>query len=261
MPDSALLKIDRANEHIGEVSRALKERPPFSYVLETDTNLNERSLFVKRDEAAVERISLICADAIHNIRAALDHAYWEIVSPCVADEREQRAIQFPFNDRAENLLGTVKQRHAFRVSQAFGEFIVSLGAHPEAGGDSLLYMINELNVIDKHRLLVPTKDHKRFSMALIRRQVPDFPTNISLEGAILSGNRRDIGWNFQPGEFTAPGLPGIPRSSKFEQQIEMPINIVFATRTAHNSEPIVAALAAMADKGRNIIDLIRRSVR
>src|SRR5260370_25078399 len=77
--DSASLKIERATKHIEELNELLRKTRPFSYTIETNAKTGERSAFPKRNEAAINAVALIIGDIVHNLRSALDHAYWVIL--------------------------------------------------------------------------------------------------------------------------------------------------------------------------------------
>jgi len=100
---SAYLKLNRASKHISEVSSLLQEERPFRYILKTDVKSGKRFLGPKVNEAVIDDISLICGDAIHNLRAAIDHAYITVLKPYISSPSVLRSIQFPFSRTATDL--------------------------------------------------------------------------------------------------------------------------------------------------------------
>ena len=178
MTDSAALKIDRATEHVNELNELFQKQRPFSYILETNTKTGQRATFAKKNEAVIHRAALICGDVIHNLRSALDHAYWEVVSPVATTEKERRLLQFPFSETEARLDETVKTRLADRVSPSFYQTLIDLKPHGEPGGNELLSLIHKLDIIDKHKLLIPTGDYTRLSSEMLIKQVPDFPRGL-----------------------------------------------------------------------------------
>ncbi len=189
---SAYLKIDRATEHVTQLNELFRKNRPFSYVLETNTKTGERATFSKENKPVIDRTALICAEAIHSLRVALDHAYWEIVSPFASSPKERRAVQFPFCERADRLNKTVKNRLANRVSQRFFNAIISLKPYGETGGNKLLYLIDRMDGAEKHRFSTPMADYTRLSSESIRHQVPDFPAVIG--DVTVSQFTRDVVW-------------------------------------------------------------------
>src|SRR4051794_25168032 len=80
MFDSARQKLKRAKHHIGGLGAAMavfhdEHRP---YKIELDANAGiVTAQFVEPD--ILVALGLIVGDAVHNLRVALDHAYWELL--------------------------------------------------------------------------------------------------------------------------------------------------------------------------------------
>jgi hypothetical protein len=136
MNDNAILKVQRALEHISELNQLFQKKRPFTYILETNVKTGQRATFAKTNELVVDAAALICGDAIHNLRSALDHAYWEIVSPFASTDSERERLQFPFSKTAARLVRNVEQRLANKVSPSFFQAILDLKPHGEKGGMS-----------------------------------------------------------------------------------------------------------------------------
>lgn len=109
---------------------------------------------VKRLAALPESIPLIAGDAAHNIRSALDHFAWSAASP---QERGTHTC-FPVWNSATAYTRDKWQKQVGKqmrgASAALIEAVVKLEPW-EAGRDSLLWAIHELDRVDKHRLLLP----------------------------------------------------------------------------------------------------------
>jgi hypothetical protein len=96
MSDSPSLKIDQAEERITELNELFQKKRPFGYFVETNTQTGERATFAKRDRIVVSKAAVICGKIVHHLRSALDHAYWDIVSPFANTDQERKRVQFPF---------------------------------------------------------------------------------------------------------------------------------------------------------------------
>jgi len=256
MSDSATLKIERSSEYIQELNELFREKHPFVFVVETDTKTRKRAAFIKHDEAIICRAAAISGDIVHNLRAALDHAYWKIVSPFATSPKEERSIQFPFSKTAAGLEEAVKNRLADRVSASFFKALIDLKPHGNDGGNKLLYLIHEMDAIDKHRLLIPTCDETRLPYDQIKRILPDFPFGAS-EGA------RFTGCNFK---WTVPFLPADigdlkpPTTHVFEKEVPVPIEIVFAVPSPLNRYPVIPTLNKLVNVARETIKIVRSAV-
>lgn len=258
MTDSSDAKIIRALEHIEELGGLLQESPPFSYVLETDTRTGLRATRPEKNESVVVKASVIAGDAIHNLRAALDHTYWSIVRPVVGTAREAKSVQFPFSESADRLREAVSNRLAQRVSTKFFDAIMSLAPHGEAGGNELLYLIHEADIIDKHQTLTPAGDYTELSSDLIRAQVPDFPSGLS-NVSFGSSGAGDVAWSIPVAQAQSMGLPGIPAPRKLKQKLDVPVQIVFRIRDTGPPMPFVPTLHRLSRVAQNAVEVMRNA--
>jgi hypothetical protein len=248
MADSTSLKIDRAAKHIVELNEVLRKKRPFTYVVETDTNTHKRSVFRKADEAVVEECAVISGDAVHNLRCALDHVYWEIVAPCLSGNDNPRRVQFPFTQEANRFPEAARQGYAHRAGTGFYCAILKLKAYEEIGGNELLSLIYRLDIIDKHKLLIPTIDYKKMSSDLIKAQVSDFPLNFP------AGGFRSVSQDER-------GTVVPPFTHKFQRKLNIPTDIIFTIWPSGQLTPVIPTLNAMVDMTRETISILRASAR
>ena len=57
----------------------------------------------------MDTVVIRCGEVLHNLRSAIDHAYWEAVSPCIEDASKHSAIQFPFAKDGSKLESAIKR--------------------------------------------------------------------------------------------------------------------------------------------------------
>jgi hypothetical protein len=253
---SAFLKLDNASEHIQKVNKILKEDRPFTYVLETDIQTSRRATFAKRDEAVIDKLALACGDAAHNLRSALDHAYSQIVLPFATTAGEKKAVQFPFCAGPQSLTEAVKNRLAHRVSQTFFDAIIALKPHGEPGGNKLLYLIEKMDIPDKHTDLTPMADYKTLSQEILRRQIPDFPKGVNNLG--FGGFRRDISWPFTSVDMDSVGRIVPPTTCVFEKELDVPVEIVFQIAAAKYQGPVIPTLNQILDVTKGVLTILER---
>lgn len=251
---SAHLKIDRAEKHIAELSQLLQRERPFRYMLETDTETLQRAVYAKPNEAVIDELALIGGDVLHQLRSALDHAFYAVVKPHFP--RGEGAAQFPFSRDEAGLEGAVKNRCAHRVSPEFFAFIMGLKPHGEAGGNKLLYMLHEANIVDKHRSFLPTTDHKTISSEMIRPYAPDFPPN--LLNITIGACGRDVVWNGPRSVLRTLGLPGLPLGRKHELEIPIPVSVRFRVGQGHDSHELLTTLKNLARAVRSVVGAMER---
>lgn len=255
--DTAELKLKRASERIAELDAFLADARPFSYVLQTNTITGERATLAKKNQAAADEAAAIAGDAVHNIRTALDHAYWDIVSPFATTKREQRAVQFPFCEEASRLEQTAKSRFADRVGGKFFNAIKALKPYKEEGGNRLLYAIELLDIPDKHRLLIPVAEYKELDARIIRRQVPDFPNIFNMIAAGVNG--RDVVWRSTSIDPTTLGELVPPTYFMFEKKLDVPVQIILPIGELSLRTPMVATLHNLAQVARHTIRIMRNA--
>jgi hypothetical protein len=252
--DSAALKIERAEERIAEVGKLLRETPPFVYVVHTNTYTNERSTRPKRNETLVNRCGLICGEAVHGMRSALDHAYWEIVSPFAITPKEQRAVQFPFCERADRLDEAIKNRLAHRVSTRFFDAIFDLKPYQEQGGNRLLALIDVLDVSEKHRKLTPVANYTLVTSDMIKLQAPDFPMTLN---ATFGDSIVDVMWQGYEYDRSQIGELVPPHMGIFEKKLNVPVDVVIRLGPDGDLAPMVPTLNSLVEVAKETIRIIR----
>lgn len=251
---SAYLKAREAAKRIDELYVLIRETPPFTYVVETNTQTRQRATFAKRNEAVADDISVKLGGIFHELRSAIDHAYWEIVSPFATTPKEERAIQFPFSVTAHRLDEAISNRLGPRVGPEFVDAIKRLRPHGEPGGNELLYLIHEVNGTDKHRTLTPLGDYTRLSGEMVRRQIPDFP--VGLHNISFAGCQRDIVWSLPHGVRIRPKVPGLPEPTKHEEELDVPVDVVFRVGANGNLRPVIPTLYALVDVAKKTIKVM-----
>ncbi len=125
------------------------------------------------------------------------------------------------------------------------------------GKDRILFLVNKINIIDKHRLLIPLVENKtirceEFSLLI---KAPSFP----VRGYFTAGgNDIDMTWWSEPkfirsnlGKRSSSGPP-----NKFKKIIDMPINVLFSVGELGYSDCAIRTLNAMRDEvDRALFDL------
>jgi hypothetical protein len=76
MFESAKLKVDRAKQHIRNLRTTLNS---YSQSARLEFGPEGSFITVTIDSGAEPTCSLIIGDAVHNLRAALEHAFWELM--------------------------------------------------------------------------------------------------------------------------------------------------------------------------------------
>ena len=258
MTDSPFLKLRRAAEHITQLDQLLRRTRPFFLVLKTNTQTGERTLGCERNHPIVDRIAVVCGDAIHKLCSALDHAYWEIVSPHCRTDRELRAIQFPFTSNASRLDNAIRQRMGHRAGTGFYCAIRRLVPYGDLGGNLLLFLIHEFDVTDKHKLLLPAVDESTLTFQWLESIDANNPWK-GWGGSMTLSEHADIKWinNSVPVDQLGTRVGHY----EFKRMLDVPISVVIPITLQGNIvmklPPAVPMLLEMAHMAEKTISIIR----
>lgn len=154
MFDGPRLKIKRADHHIEKLNNVVRDyiQSDF-YSLGIEKNPDGGNVFrFKQIKALPEEIPLLIGDAIHNLRSALDLLACEIVT--TAGGAPSRWTHFPIRDSRKEVEDAIKGGEI----KIAGSDIIALildSIQPYKGGNDFLSALHNLDIIDKHRLLIP----------------------------------------------------------------------------------------------------------
>ncbi|HBC3807719.1 TPA: hypothetical protein KD846_000418 [Vibrio alginolyticus] len=159
MFESAILKIERAKKHINDLHDLCS--------IYVDSNFCE--LWVEKDEesgsyflrlAQTKKppmdIPLIIGDAVHNLRSSLDIAYCELIRD-IAGIPLTPKTQIKIANTRKELVSSLTKGKGILVSRPdIAEVIATtLRPYKEGNEGSLLHALHDLNITDKHIILIP----------------------------------------------------------------------------------------------------------
>jgi hypothetical protein len=167
MADGGQLKLSRAREQIVEartIARSWLDSDTFTIVRATNPDTGRTEARVRLQGSPPDELSLAVGDAIHNMRAALDHAVFDAAYRNTGGsltEKEERALAFPildaappqgFANRNVGMLPHVPAdvRQVIEEVQPYGWNDAS---YPDGFRFHPLWRIHDLDRIDKHRRL------------------------------------------------------------------------------------------------------------
>ncbi len=152
---SAHLKIKWADKHIADLQAVFSRflQTDF-YRLGVDRDPDGRNVLRFESTVAVPwETPLLIGDAVHNLRSALDHVAHAIVAD--AGLTPSRRVSFPFAQDRQELISTLRNGE---IEAAAGQTLIDLivdTVRPYKGGNDALYAIHALDIVDKHKLLIP----------------------------------------------------------------------------------------------------------
>lgn len=252
--DSPSLKIARAEKHLAELGTLLKRTKPFTYCLETNWKTGQRATYARKNEQVCNDAAILIGDVIHNLRCALDHVYWDCTNRFAKSDGERRNIQFPVCNDEAGFKGSVLTGLPKRVSPEFVEALEKLKPYRKAG-NARLCAIHDLDVMDKHKLLIPVGDYTHISAAKLKSLIPDFPMSSGSFG--FGSNHRDIAWGVKPMTWTQRRKAKMPPSSIQEQEIDVEVNVVLSAEVGNFGEPVDKLLGHLVAETKSAVKTLK----
>jgi hypothetical protein len=110
-------------------------------------------LYILFAESLPDDFALIIGDVLHNLKASLDFAVNDVFFRRFG--KFSPHTRFPVRDTRDELIAAVHGGTIYQASKAVGDFIVEV-VKPYKGGNNALWTLHDLNIRDKHILLLPT---------------------------------------------------------------------------------------------------------
>jgi hypothetical protein len=240
--EASRLKVSRAEHHLDELQgriAAYLSKNPFRAVIEDDGAGRQRLTF-RVSKPVPKELSAIIGDAIHNLRAALDLLACEIVR---LNGQSDDDVHFPFCDAPERLEKTIKKRHLDRAAPAAVNLVRAL--RPYNGGNVELRALHDLDIQDKHRMLIPMADWADFG-------------KIKIGGISLEGGGQHFGPvqdGYSPFKFaTDPKL-------KVGQTVKATYHLTLGPRLPLGTRDLVSAIRDLVKLVANTIDAFENSLK
>jgi hypothetical protein len=148
------LKIERANQHILDLNATLSafvSTDFYSLRVEKDPKTGDHVLKFGTTRPLPERIPLIIGDALHNLRAALDFVASELVRRA---NGPMKHIKFPVRETREEMEAALRGGE-IRVSHPDVITCILNEIKPYKGGNDALCALHDMDIADKHLLLIP----------------------------------------------------------------------------------------------------------
>jgi hypothetical protein len=245
------LKIKRANKHISELEEAV----------ELFSNGDSHGLRLYRDPGASEVMldysqikdtpcdwPLIIGDAIHNLRSALDLAIVEFIGSVGGAATKHTRFQF-FNDR--NHLVTSLEQAVLKGLPTVIEFLADK-IQPYLTGDNPLKALHDLDIDDKHLLLIPILSVSWIGFEQIYIIRPDGSIHANLRGNKYGTTMGGKALN----------IVAFPASNtlKIEGKIYPTFYICFGKGQAFENQPVIPTLRQLAQFVTETVEKFRLGV-
>lgn len=153
--ESSRLKIKRADQHINNLKILVSDflKTDF-YTLEANykTHIQQVAYRVVRVDPLPENVPLVLGDAIHNLRSALEHFMWETVDRFGGTPPDLHT-SFPIAMTEQQYRSAFAKREITLLRKEIKEFISDV--QPYVTGDNTLWNLHQLDITDKHQLIIP----------------------------------------------------------------------------------------------------------
>jgi hypothetical protein len=249
----ALGLVDQLDREIG----AYLESAPFELAEGIDQDSGDLRVTVDIRSAPPPEWSLVVGDALHNARSALDHFAWQLVDMHGGPVERSR---FPFKDEPGGF-GDELRRALPKVPVQVREQVKLL--QPWRGGDEKLWMLHHLDIVDKHRLLVPVGAATRGILLHFQAAWPGQPSMELNPIEILSKDRRialvdgaEVFRDKRPAHQRAQDAEG-PLRTRYSVTFE----IVFATGSAAAGDPVGATTRELVQHAKASVEPLVQVVR
>lgn len=158
---SSRLKVKRAKHHIENLNGAItaflsSDFYTVSIEKELESGNNFLCIDIKPAPFPFRDAALVIGDTFHNLRSALDIVYHGFVTNPTA---WTRFPVFDTREQLENTLGGALERK--QISSEVHDLILD-GIKPYAAGNHALWGLHDMNILDKHQLLIPLLKLFRF---------------------------------------------------------------------------------------------------
>jgi hypothetical protein len=211
------LKIERANEHIREAEKRIKlitapDSQTSRVEIHAEAQVKSVHYHLKR-LGDLPELALVMGDAIHNLKTALDYAWFQTISTLMpgGDVRSKFPI-YPSVDQLVSALSGVSAARPRLATLILGEI------KPYDGGNFYLRPLHKLDIRDKHELLIPATNYGNVS------------------GLIVKDQYRSVSSRSWGGELGEEFHIDFPQDVEIEDKGRVPFGIVFKEGAMKNME-------------------------
>jgi hypothetical protein len=220
--NSSLLKVERAKRHFDELSSIITTFVKDAYAVSTEGDGSTKRIKAQL-VALPNEVTLIVGDCIHNLRTSLDHMAVELSG--------NRDAHFPFGMNAETYKSSLVRNKIDRASPEIVTFFENLEPYP-GGKDALLRDLHDLDIIDKHRLIVVLKS--QFAM-----------TNVNIT---------NVKGRLKIDKLRVRGTIDIPADMTFQYDPQITIEIIFGPDQPFEDELVIPTLSTLVEKVKSTIE-------
>jgi hypothetical protein len=248
--DGVWLKVSRAKKHIDDLEAAIiafHETKPYAVVVEDDPQTGKRVAKIGGEPVPIpNEVPLILGDAVHAIRSSLDHFLYAAIPSPIQD------TAFPICRKGvptaaywKSLVGGKAKGASKPLMQA----LLALQAY-EGGRDNGLWLIDRLDLVDKHHLVLTTGiaySAMTFDFAAMMRGLTEWTKDLpAMPISLRPANRYPV----QNGTalFSAD-----PEAFEKHEDLKFRFDVAFGEPQVLVGEPVVPTLRRLADEVEGLL--------
>jgi hypothetical protein len=238
----AKFKVEWAKNHINGIEYLIKEMTSAQgYIVKpyNDAQSGTYRLYIGPKDGIPAGLPLHIGDAIHNLNSVMDFL-WSGLARSVNSEIASK-ITFPRDEKRENLAARLSRGIDASINQEFSQaksFILDI-VKPYKRADGLIWSLNKLDNINKHRMLIATTNIIGFKRDLVVQSEDGSIVCHSANATInTSGPNLVIG-------FATPFT--------VNDDFEPTIGVIFGERDHFSGEPILATVIKLVEAVEDVI--------
>lgn len=250
----AKAKVEWADKHIDDLKEELvhfQNTYPYKFSAQRDPETRQPIYHMTEVAEIPVSISLISGDVLHGLRSALDYLMWSF------SENPTSFTSFPIFDPSK-VEESYLPRKIGGLSPAGQKIITDL--KPYKGGNEILWRLHQLNITDKHHLLVTA------STSLRSLDINQHRANVSHGGsAIVESRGQHFVVRIAEARHIAPQtrvfplkagdvLLVDPPDAKIDENIDFRFDVAFNEPGIADGDPILGTFNQSLNLVREIID-------
>lgn len=235
-----LLKVERANQHIAELE-ALFDK----FLSQGDTHSFEEVMdgvyAQKVKKRLPEHLATIIGDAIHNVRASLDHLY--VILTRLNGQTPDRYKYFPIHEDASYLASQLTPKNPNPSVKVMDVIRNDIRPHDGPNGTGLILAIHNMDIADKHVILLPI-----VGSVIIKKMA-----FLNKDGSVALTTVNESFGGYDPMRAFAGPFDMVVSGYKVVQEEQPSLTIVFGEDQPLASKGVIESLKAMSKVADDII--------
>jgi hypothetical protein len=239
----ARLKIQRANKHFADLRTDIVSlETTYAVTVENNPDTGHKELVhtIPNFDETCLNLSLIIGDVIHNLHTALDFA-WVSTIEINAPEINSKFTKFPVRKTREELEAALRGVKVDILSPALFTLIVSDIQPFEAGQSGVIYPLHELDISDKHLLLLELVPYAGIKGIVIRDK----------DGQIFRGSGMTV-------QSSGPYIVPFERDTEIEDKGELSVAITVKDAGIFHGLEVLDMLSGFSQYVNYVVHLLEK---